>query len=65
VVEHHTDFISHADWVIDLGPEGGDKGGQVVAEGSPLEIAECHTSYTGRELRALLGLKGRSGVKAG
>jgi excinuclease ABC subunit A len=65
VVEHHTDFISHADWVIDLGPEGGDRGGRLVTEGTPLEIAECDESYTGRELRALLGLKQRGGAKAG
>jgi len=57
VVEHHTDFISHADWVVDLGPEGGDRGGHLVAQGTPLEIAECEASYTGRELRGLLGLK--------
>jgi excinuclease ABC subunit A len=65
VVEHHTDFISHADWVIDLGPEGGDEGGRVVVEGTPLEVAECDASYTGRELRALLGMKRRKSAKAG
>jgi len=57
VVEHHTDFISHADMLIDLGPEGGDGGGRVVAQGSPIEVAECDASATGRELRGLLGLK--------
>ncbi|RMD83516.1 MAG: excinuclease ABC subunit A, partial [Candidatus Dadabacteria bacterium] len=41
VVEHHTDFISHADYVIDLGPEGGDAGGRVVVAGPPLAVAEC------------------------
>ena len=56
VVEHHTDFISHADHVIDLGPEGGDKGGKVVVAGTPLEVAECKKSHTGKELRELLGL---------
>ena len=56
VVEHHTDFISHADHVIDLGPEGGDEGGQVVIAGTPLEVAECPESFTGKELRELLGL---------
>jgi excinuclease ABC subunit A len=65
VVEHHTDFISHADWVIDLGPEGGDGGGRVVAEGTPLEVAECETSHTGRELRGLLGLRKRVRAKTG
>jgi excinuclease ABC subunit A len=57
VVEHHTDFISHADYVIDLGPEGGDGGGTVVVAGTPLEVADCPQSHTGRELRELLGLK--------
>ncbi len=56
VVEHHTDFIAHADWVIDLGPEGGDKGGKIVAQGPPLTIAECAASHTGAELKKLLGL---------
>lgn len=55
VVEHHTDFISHADHIIDLGPEGGNKGGRIVAEGTPLEIAECSNSWTGRELKEMLG----------
>lgn len=55
-VEHHTDFISHADHVIDLGPEGGDGGGRVVAQGTVLEVADCEQSYTGKELRALLDL---------
>ncbi|RMF24876.1 MAG: excinuclease ABC subunit A, partial [Deltaproteobacteria bacterium] len=63
VVEHHTDFISHADYVIDLGPEGGDGGGRVVACGPPLEIAECPQSHTGRELRKLLGLDSRGAKK--
>ena len=56
VVEHHTDFIAHADWVIDLGPEGGDKGGRVLVEGSPLDVAKCEASHTGAELKQLLGL---------
>jgi len=56
VVEHHTDFIAHADHVIDLGPEGGSEGGRIIAQGTPLEVAESPASHTGRELRALLGL---------
>ena len=56
VVEHHTDFIAHADWVIDLGPEGGDKGGKVVVAGTPIEVAGCEASYTGAELKDLLGI---------
>ena len=56
VVEHHTDFISHADHIIDLGPEGGDGGGSIVVQGSPVDVAECDASHTGRELRELLGI---------
>ncbi len=56
VVEHHTDFIAHADLIIDLGPVGGVGGGRVVAEGTPIEVAECEASHTGRELRTLLGI---------
>ena len=56
VVEHHTDFIAHADWVIDLGPEGGDKGGRIVAAGTPLDVAGCARSHTGAELKRLLGM---------
>jgi excinuclease ABC subunit A len=55
VVEHHVDVIARADWVIDLGPEGGDRGGLVVAAGPPAEIAACEASHTGRALRARAG----------
>jgi len=65
VVEHHTDFISHADHVIDLGPEGGDGGGRVVVAGTPLEVAECDASHTGRELRGLLGMEDATSQRAG
>lgn len=51
VVEHNLDVIKNADWVIDLGPEGGDAGGQIVAQGTPREIAKAKNSYTGRFLR--------------
>jgi excinuclease ABC subunit A len=43
VIEHNLDFIKMADWVIELGPEGGKKGGQIVFEGTPLELAESNT----------------------
>jgi len=50
-IEHHPDVIRAADWVIDLGPEGGDRGGQIVARGTPEEIAGTEQSHTGRLLR--------------
>jgi len=61
VVEHNLDVISRADWVIDLGPEGGKRGGRIVAQGTPEEIAACRESYTGRYLakrRRIKGIKG-------
>ncbi|HCG00272.1 MAG TPA: excinuclease ABC subunit UvrA [Chloroflexi bacterium] len=54
VIEHNLDVIKTADWVIDLGPEGGDKGGTVVAEGTPEDIAACKSSFTGQFLRPVL-----------
>jgi excinuclease ABC subunit A len=54
-IEHHLDVIKTADWVIDLGPEGGHAGGEVVAVGTPEEIAKCKGSHTGRFLKARLG----------
>ena len=54
VIEHNPSVILAADHVIDLGPEGGDEGGQVVFEGTPEALAECEKSYTGRYLQALL-----------
>lgn len=56
VIEHNLDVIKCADHVIDLGPEGGDKGGNVVATGTPEEIAACPESYTGQYLKAKLGI---------
>jgi len=54
VIEHNLDLIKCADWVIDLGPEGGAAGGQIVAEGTPEEIARVPASHTGRLLMPLL-----------
>ena len=54
VVEHHLDVIKTADWVVDLGPEGGEAGGELVAEGTPEQIAQVPGSYTGKFLRELL-----------
>ena len=54
VIEHNLDVIKTADWLIDLGPEGGDGGGKVVVAGTPEEVAKCSTSYTGQFLEPLL-----------
>jgi excinuclease ABC subunit A len=54
VIEHHLDVIKTADWIIDLGPEGGDVGGRIVAQGAPEEVAGVVTSYTGRYLREVM-----------
>ena len=60
VIEHNLDVIKTADWVIDLGPEGGSGGGAVVAAGAPEEIAEVPHSYTGQFLRQVLKLDDRA-----
>jgi len=54
VIEHNLDVIKTADWVIDLGPEGGDGGGRIIATGTPEDIAACKDSFTGQYLRPLL-----------
>ena len=54
VIEHHMDVIKSADWVVDLGPEGGDRGGQVVAVGTPEEVAKVKGSFTGQFLKEIL-----------
>jgi len=54
VIEHNLDVIKTADWVIDLGPEGGDGGGQIMATGTPEDVARSADSYTGRYLAKLL-----------
>lgn len=58
VIEHNLDVIRCADWIIDLGPEGGDAGGRVVVEGPPEDVARCEASHTGRYLRCVLERKG-------
>ena len=50
VIEHHQAVMAHADWIIDLGPEGGAGGGQVIATGTPKDLAQCGESHTGRVL---------------
>jgi excinuclease ABC subunit A len=50
VIEHNLDIIKNADWIIDLGPEGGDEGGEIVTEGTPYQVAQSATSATGKYL---------------
>ena len=54
VIEHNLDVIKTADWIIDLGPDGGDRGGRVVAEGTPEQVAKTAGSYTGEVLKPVL-----------
>jgi excinuclease ABC subunit A len=54
VIEHNLDVIKTADWLIDLGPEGGDQGGRIVAQGPPETVAQTKASHTGRFLKELL-----------
>ena len=54
VIEHNLDVIKTADWIIDLGPEGGSDGGEIVAEGTPEDVAKIKKSFTGNFLRDIL-----------
>jgi excinuclease ABC subunit A len=54
VIEHNLEVIKTADWIVDLGPEGGDGGGEIVAMGTPEEVAKNPRSYTGQYLKPLL-----------
>jgi excinuclease ABC subunit A len=54
VIEHNLDVIKQADWIVDLGPEGGDEGGEIIAAGTPEDVAEVGDSYTGQFLREIL-----------
>jgi excinuclease ABC subunit A len=65
VIEHHLDVIAAADWVIDLGPEGGDQGGELVCEGTPRQVARCEASHTGRALAQHFASEGRTRFDAG
>jgi excinuclease ABC subunit A len=56
VIEHNLDVVASSDWIIDLGPEGGENGGEVVCVGSPEDIAGCESSYTGQYLRSKLSI---------
>jgi excinuclease ABC subunit A len=55
VIEHNLEVIKTADWIIDLGPEGGDGGGEIVAAGSPEDVVKVKRSYTGQFLKPVLG----------
>ena len=54
VIEHNLDVIKTADWIVDLGPEGGSGGGEIIAEGTPEDVADNPKSHTGRFLKPLL-----------
>ena len=56
VIEHNLDVIKAADWMIDLGPEGGERGGEIVAQGTPEDVMRCDRSYTGQALAQFLAL---------
>ena len=59
IIEHNLDVIKLADYIIDLGPEGGDKGGNIVFTGSVEDIIKCKQSYTGKYLKQLIDKKGK------
>ena len=70
IIEHNLDVIKQADWIIDLGPEGGRGGGRIVAQGTPEQVARVKKSYTGQAMARSLGLNGyangnESGLKKG
>jgi excinuclease ABC subunit A len=58
IIEHNLDIIKVADWLIDLGPEGGDGGGELIAEGTPEQVTKVKGSYTGKYLKEHMGRKG-------
>jgi excinuclease ABC subunit A len=63
VIEHNLDVIKSADWIVDLGPEGGKRGGLVIGEGTPEDVAAMEHSFTGQFLAPIL-VKGRAGMRA-
>jgi excinuclease ABC subunit A len=56
IIEHHLDVIKQADWIIDLGPEGGEGGGRIVVQGPPEAVARTKKSYTGQALARVLSI---------
>ena len=63
VIEHNMEVIKCSDWIIDLGPEGGSGGGEIVAEGSPEQVSRSKASYTGKYLKKILNTKKTQGIK--
>jgi excinuclease ABC subunit A len=63
VIEHNLEVIKTADWIIDLGPEGGDGGGEIVAQGPPEDVVKEKRSYTGAFLKPVLGRRETGGKK--
>jgi excinuclease ABC subunit A len=63
VIEHNLEVIKTADWIIDMGPEGGDAGGRIVASGTPEDVARVKESYTGQYLKELLGRRANRGKR--
>ena len=57
VIEHNLDVIKTADWIVDMGPEGGSEGGKIIAEGTPEKVAEMAHTYTGKFLKSLINNK--------
>jgi excinuclease ABC subunit A len=64
IIEHHLDVIKQADWIIDLGPEGGEEGGRIVAQGTPEQVARVKKSYTGQILARAFNGNGSNGILA-
>ena len=64
VIEHNLEVIKSADWILDLGPEGGDEGGEIVATGTPEDIAKVKASYTGQYLKPILEGRGKTAKDA-
>jgi excinuclease ABC subunit A len=66
IIEHNLDVIRNADWILDLGPEGGEEGGRIVAQGTPEQVARVKKSYTGQALAEYFnGVKPLAGAQAG
>jgi len=63
IIEHNLDVIRNADWIIDLGPEGGEEGGRIVAQGTPEQVARVKKSYTGQALGSYFNGSAKNGVE--